>query len=266
VREPHRGPAAEDEQGEPARAGRGVLGDDDRDADRSVDAGRPREPVTPQPCGPGIRASSTHQYSLPAAARPVRLGGEAGRLRAPVGGSWELGAGTLCAAARRGTGPSAAQRPYPTTAVRAGGSSPGGTLSSGPQGREMTHALARGFSGKFSAPTGPLAQLAEQRTFNPRVVGSIPTGPTLAECPARTSTPGSGGRSGVHLDVRRPAVVGDGGAQVTAHVNSRRGVGGPSPGVMAGVRRWCGRCRRRGERRLRGTGSGCGTNSAPGTR
>ena len=26
--------------------------------------------------------------------------------------------------------------------------------------------------------TGPLAQLAEQRTFNPRVVGSIPTGPT----------------------------------------------------------------------------------------
>ena len=28
-------------------------------------------------------------------------------------------------------------------------------------------------------PAGPLAQLAEQRTFNPRVVGSIPTGPTL---------------------------------------------------------------------------------------
>jgi dihydrofolate reductase len=27
-------------------------------------------------------------------------------------------------------------------------------------------------------PPGPLAQLAEQRTFNPRVVGSIPTGPT----------------------------------------------------------------------------------------
>src|SRR5699024_9691685 len=27
--------------------------------------------------------------------------------------------------------------------------------------------------------TGPLAQLAEQRTFNPRVVGSIPTGPTV---------------------------------------------------------------------------------------
>ena len=25
---------------------------------------------------------------------------------------------------------------------------------------------------------GPLAQLAEQRTFNPRVVGSSPTGPT----------------------------------------------------------------------------------------
>src|SRR3954447_2106098 len=31
---------------------------------------------------------------------------------------------------------------------------------------------------RLSAPTGPLAQLAEQRTFNPRVVGSIPTGPT----------------------------------------------------------------------------------------
>jgi hypothetical protein len=27
-------------------------------------------------------------------------------------------------------------------------------------------------------PPGPLAQSAEQRTFNPRVVGSIPTGPT----------------------------------------------------------------------------------------
>jgi hypothetical protein len=27
-------------------------------------------------------------------------------------------------------------------------------------------------------PPGPLAQLAEQRTFNPRVVGSSPTGPT----------------------------------------------------------------------------------------
>ena len=26
---------------------------------------------------------------------------------------------------------------------------------------------------------GPLAQLVEQRTFNPWVVGSIPTGPTL---------------------------------------------------------------------------------------
>ena len=29
----------------------------------------------------------------------------------------------------------------------------------------------------FRSP-GPLAQLAEQRTFNPRVVGSSPTGPT----------------------------------------------------------------------------------------
>src|SRR5690606_20158834 len=29
-----------------------------------------------------------------------------------------------------------------------------------------------------SVDPGPLAQLAEQRTFNPRVVGSSPTGPT----------------------------------------------------------------------------------------
>src|SRR5918997_254535 len=43
----------------------------------------------------------------------------------------------------------------------------------------MSHALSRGLSGGSSAPTGPLAQLAEQRTFNPRVVGSIPTGPTV---------------------------------------------------------------------------------------
>ena len=28
---------------------------------------------------------------------------------------------------------------------------------------------------------GPLAQLVEQRTFNPRVVGSIPTGPTRSD-------------------------------------------------------------------------------------
>src|SRR6478609_11744672 len=33
---------------------------------------------------------------------------------------------------------------------------------------------------------GPLAQLAEQRTFNPRVVGSSPTGPTLPVVGART--------------------------------------------------------------------------------
>jgi hypothetical protein len=30
----------------------------------------------------------------------------------------------------------------------------------------------------YDVAAGPLAQLAEQRTFNPRVVGSIPTGPT----------------------------------------------------------------------------------------
>lgn len=42
---------------------------------------------------------------------------------------------------------------------------------------------------------GPLAQLAEQRTFNPRVVGSIPTGPTrpaeaLRRLPASPHHPG----------------------------------------------------------------------------
>ena len=31
----------------------------------------------------------------------------------------------------------------------------------------------------MSAVLGPLAQSVEQRTFNPWVVGSIPTGPTL---------------------------------------------------------------------------------------
>src|SRR4051812_17638806 len=34
---------------------------------------------------------------------------------------------------------------------------------------------------------GPLAQLAEQRTFNPRVVGSSPTGPTLLSLVRATS-------------------------------------------------------------------------------
>ncbi len=39
---------------------------------------------------------------------------------------------------------------------------------------------------------GPLAQLAEQRTFNPRVVGSSPTGPTTPVCPPRGVTPAAG--------------------------------------------------------------------------
>ena len=42
-----------------------------------------------------------------------------------------------------------------------------------------------GFSHDFSHPylfgLGPLAQSVEQRTFNPWVVGSIPTGPTFRE-------------------------------------------------------------------------------------
>ena len=38
------------------------------------------------------------------------------------------------------------------------------------------------------ARQGPLAQLAEHRTFNPRVVGSSPTGPTVSSTPGRTGT------------------------------------------------------------------------------
>lgn len=34
------------------------------------------------------------------------------------------------------------------------------------------------FRGAFRGTPGPLAQLAEQRTFNPTRVGSSPTGPT----------------------------------------------------------------------------------------
>ena len=41
-----------------------------------------------------------------------------------------------------------------------------------------TRVLSRGFSRLKSAPSGPLAQLVEHRTFNPLVVGSSPTGPT----------------------------------------------------------------------------------------
>lgn len=56
-------------------------------------------------------------------------------------------------------------------AVGTGGSSPESSLGQG------------------SEPTGPLAQLAEQRTFNPRVVGSSPTGPTNVFAARRCSHP-----------------------------------------------------------------------------
>ena len=42
-------------------------------------------------------------------------------------------------------------------------------------GRESGSALA---ASQLLFTAGPLAQLVEQRTFNPRVVGSSPTGPT----------------------------------------------------------------------------------------
>jgi hypothetical protein len=40
------------------------------------------------------------------------------------------------------------------------------------------HDFCRGFCRTFLIGPGPLAQSVEQRTFNPWVVGSIPTGPT----------------------------------------------------------------------------------------
>ena len=56
-------------------------------------------------------------------------------------------------------------------------------------------------------PAGPLAHLAEQRTFNPRVVGSRPTGPTKA--------------AGQRRPEPRPADPGDG------HARSMPGNAGP---------------------------------------
>lgn len=55
---------------------------------------------------------------------------------------------------------------------------PSGSLAAGRRRPQMSPAFSSRVVWRVSAPTGPLAQLAEQRTFNPRVVGSIPTGPT----------------------------------------------------------------------------------------
>ena len=46
-----------------------------------------------------------------------------------------------------------------------------------PDGSEASWTRSRRLA---DCPRGPLAQLAEQRTFNPRVVGSSPTGPTTS--------------------------------------------------------------------------------------
>src|ERR671916_343645 len=72
---------------------------------------------------------------------------------------------------------------------------------------------------------GPLAQLAEQRTFNPRVVGSSPTGPT----PSLVSTllsPVSGtailvNGGGCHADM--VATAGDRDAGRAHSLRGRRG-------------------------------------------
>ena len=49
-----------------------------------------------------------------------------------------------------------------------------------------------------SARPGPLAQLAEQRTFNPRVVGSSPTGPT-SKSPSHRQYKSNAALAGWHL-------------------------------------------------------------------
>ena len=54
---------------------------------------------------------------------------------------------------------------------------PPGTWSLGP-----ARVVCSRFAGPEPPRPGPLAQLAEQRTFNPRVVGSSPTGPTGLTC------------------------------------------------------------------------------------
>ncbi len=46
------------------------------------------------------------------------------------------------------------------------------------RGRPTTECYQSASGWQSVCGPGPLAQLAEQRTFNPRVVGSIPTGPT----------------------------------------------------------------------------------------
>src|SRR4051812_2834482 len=51
-------------------------------------------------------------------------------------------------------------------------------VSPGVRSRRCPGSVAGGRASGRLVPHGPLAQLAEQRTFNPRVVGSIPTGPT----------------------------------------------------------------------------------------
>jgi hypothetical protein len=48
----------------------------------------------------------------------------------------------------------------------------------GRTGANYTRVIPRVLPIKVLTSRGPLAQLAEQRTFNPRVVGSSPTGPT----------------------------------------------------------------------------------------
>ena len=57
------------------------------------------------------------------------------------------------------------------------------------EARETTLVLSRGSSRLNPRPPGPLAQLAEHRTFNPRVVGSSPTGPTRGPITGPTRDP-----------------------------------------------------------------------------
>src|SRR3954451_21162386 len=89
----------------------------------------------------------------------------------------------------------------------------------------MSHALCGELCGGLSAPTGPLAQLAEQRTFNPRVVGSIPTGPTVLTC---AFFPTGGARRAAERDEQQITALRE---ETWPQIKDRGG-----PGCLAGLR------------------------------
>src|SRR5690606_18117172 len=72
--------------------------------------------------------------------------------------------------------PAACRLPYPTSAARPTAD----PARLRPYEKTFRRVSWTPFSTPRPAGRGPLAQLAEQRTFNPRVVGSSPTGPTFS--------------------------------------------------------------------------------------